>query len=45
MTAKEREGTLSGILHDMLYRLPQLLSFKMAAEQSDEQPRLLVTRF
>ena len=33
-TAKKRKRTLSGILHDVLYHLPQHLPFKMAAEQS-----------
>ena len=33
MTAKERKRTLSVILHDALYHLPQHLPFKMAAEQ------------
>ena len=47
MTVKERKRTLSGILHDALYRLPWHLPFKMAAEQAcrtikHEQPRLFV---
>ena len=33
MTAKERKRTLSVILHDTLYHLPQHLPFKMAAKQ------------
>ena len=33
-TTKDRKRTLSGILHDMLYHLPQHLPFKMAAKQS-----------
>ena len=34
MTAKERKRTLSEILHDLLYHLPQHLPFQMAAKQS-----------
>ena len=34
MTAEERKRTLRGILHGALYRLPQNLPFKMAAERS-----------
>ena len=33
-TAKKRKRTLSRILHDVLYHLPQHLPFKMAAKQS-----------
>ena len=34
MTTKERKRTLSRILHDALYHLPQRLPFKIAAKQS-----------
>ena len=34
MTARERKKTLSGILLDALYHLPQHMPFKMATKQS-----------
>ena len=34
MTVKERKRTLSGILHDALYHLPQYLPFKRTTKQS-----------